>query len=401
MVEKLALRAYALAMYCVLFVFTTLFAYCTSAYKRRNKRIHMLIFGLITILLPCIFAGLRAETVGTDVLVYAKPVFSRAVQSSSLSRLCDRSDLEIGYLFLAYITSRISSSLSLFLFLTELLCFVPVFIVAYRRDHVVPLWITILVYLLLFYGSTLNVMRQSIAASLLLLAYQRFEDGHRFKALILVIVGSLFHKSMWIGILFYVVVALVLRNRLKKNNSYFWLLFIAAVAVFSVVLLNADKVAYYISALPIPSEYLSYLNLLRTFRTSNSYLLVLSSTFYADAAFRVLFIPLTLYSAGAKYRFREYGNKINKYILTVLLCEAIYLIMYIVMHTSYGYRLTLYGEYLLLLLIPLTVTPMKISNWKLAMPKEGLAWATTLVLYFVIIYFVFSLHTIWPLEFSV
>ena len=39
----------------------------------------------IAILLPCILAGMRADTIGTDVRVYVEPMNNAAKQSTSLS----------------------------------------------------------------------------------------------------------------------------------------------------------------------------------------------------------------------------------------------------------------------------------------------------------------------------
>ena len=69
-------------IYIIIFAVSSLFLWLSEKSKSRYTR---KIFAFIAILLPCILAGMRADTIGTDVKVYVEPIYDAAKQSKNFS----------------------------------------------------------------------------------------------------------------------------------------------------------------------------------------------------------------------------------------------------------------------------------------------------------------------------
>lgn len=159
-------------------------------------------------------AALRSASVGTDVRVYAVPLFD-------LAEMCDRlpdfyrmywwqgwdytspSDYEIGYTMLVWLCSRLTDSPQSLLLMTQLLTFGPIaWSVFVRRDRL-TFPIAIAVYLFMYFNTSLNAMRQWIAVAFLFLAligtYKEGEKlGRQIFTFVWLLVAGLFHYSAFL-----------------------------------------------------------------------------------------------------------------------------------------------------------------------------------------------------------
>ena len=96
--------------------------FINSADKNAKKsKLKFWVFSIIGLFIPCLFAALRAETVGTDVLHYAKPYFQLAQNTSSLVTYLALGSAEIGYEVFCFAVAKIFGNFRVFLFCTELL----------------------------------------------------------------------------------------------------------------------------------------------------------------------------------------------------------------------------------------------------------------------------------------
>lgn len=168
----------------------------------------------VALLIPCALAGLRANSIGTDVSGYAEPLFNLARSSETFEDFYDSgwfrvwryqevSGFEIGYVALVWISSKLFGSLQGLLFLSQLLTLLPIFITLLRRSRHY-LFFGILVYLLLYFNMSLNMMRQWIAMAYVfmgLVSVYRVGSGLRgnIKCIIPILVGVLFHTSALLG----------------------------------------------------------------------------------------------------------------------------------------------------------------------------------------------------------
>lgn len=167
--------------------------------------------------IPCLIAGLRASSVGTDVMGYAQPLFSLAKANTGFSdyylsvwwrgwRYYGPADLEFGYSALAWLCARLFGSFQSFLFITQALTVVPIYVAVakYReRFAIAPVMAT---YYLMFFNMSLNLMRQFIALGFIFLAIVGFyRSGRGLKGqaacLASLFIAVFFHSSAIMGFL--------------------------------------------------------------------------------------------------------------------------------------------------------------------------------------------------------
>ena len=186
----------------------------------------------IALLIPCLVAGLRDLSIGTDVLVYVKPMTNAAYASKNIFHFFDGywfaqwrnlyvQDYEIGFSLVVYLVSKLTHSLGAVLFVIEALMVVPIYIALARNRKNFPVWLGMLVFYLLFYNATLNMMRQWIAMSFLLLSFQMLRERRFLLTGLFLMIGILFHTTAIMGIplyLLYWVLWLVRRKQFVHHN---------------------------------------------------------------------------------------------------------------------------------------------------------------------------------------
>lgn len=121
---------------------------------------------------------MRADTIGTDVKVYVEPLYNAAKQSTGFSSYMNQrwyviwrymyvSKFEIGFTTLVYLIVKFGGSLGTVLFLIHALIVAPIYFGLKRMDKKYPIWLGMLVFYLMFYNTSLNMMRQWIAMAIL------------------------------------------------------------------------------------------------------------------------------------------------------------------------------------------------------------------------------------------
>lgn len=181
--------------------------------KSRSRYIKKLLV-FIAILLPCILAGMRADTIGTDVKVYVEPLYNAAKQSTSFSSYMNQrwyviwrymyvSKFEIGFTTLVYLIVKFGGSLGTVLFFIHALIVAPIYFGLKRMDKKYPIWLGMLVFYLMFYNTSLNMMRQWIAMAILFWGLSYLLTNKKKKYFIVVIVACLFHTSALMGFAIY------------------------------------------------------------------------------------------------------------------------------------------------------------------------------------------------------
>ena len=154
-------------IYLITFLITCVLCAILQRYIK-NKTLKV-IFSIIIILIPSILGGFRDLTIGTDVLVYGEDYFNYATNYNSLIDYITAFDMDIGYLTINFLVSRFTSDVHIFLFVLQLIINTLVFIVMYRYKEKIPLWMSMLCYLTLYYCRTFNFLRQSLALAIVFL----------------------------------------------------------------------------------------------------------------------------------------------------------------------------------------------------------------------------------------
>ena len=119
---------------------------------------------------PVLLAAFRSENIGDDVTFYVIPTFDTVIDADNIVDAINSSEIEVLYLLLAYVAKFISTDLWSILMLTELCVVIPFWVAFIKlRDKIDPTFALFLFYCVL-YNHTLNMMRQSIALGIIILA---------------------------------------------------------------------------------------------------------------------------------------------------------------------------------------------------------------------------------------
>ena len=121
------------------------------------------------VLFPAILAGIRDYTIGTDIATYGHWLFIGAKQASNpLKFAFSNTSIDFLYSILVYSTAHLFSSEHWLYFFTGLLIYGFTMAGIYRYRKIISISIAWVCFLFLFYGDTLNAMRQCIAMSIVM-----------------------------------------------------------------------------------------------------------------------------------------------------------------------------------------------------------------------------------------
>ena len=186
---------------------------------------------------PVVLAGARGYSVGTDVGTYGNYVFEGACTEKYLVHFLNtRKQIEPLYKALAFAVSRFTNNAHWFYFVTALIIcgFTMLGLMYYRRWCSLTLgWMC---FLFLFYGDTLNTMRQCLALALVFAAFPLFLEKKYIRYVILQTAAVLFHVTGVLALCF-PVIYLLLKRVIPRWLQFFLLVgCMAAVLFYSPVL---------------------------------------------------------------------------------------------------------------------------------------------------------------------
>ncbi|WP_162927121.1 EpsG family protein [Flavobacterium psychrotrophum] len=187
---------------------------------------------------PSALAGFRDTGIGTDTVTYADFIFQRVASSNGsfieFLQAYGKDEffgIEFGYALLNYVLSLFSDSVNWLYFFTNFAVIIFVYLTAYDNRKKAQMWMVMALYLLLFYNSSLNIMRQSIAVAMALYAFKYIENRQWFKSLLWLVIIYLTHSS---GIFFAIFLVIYKISFLKNRRASVWLqvLFLASTSLF-------------------------------------------------------------------------------------------------------------------------------------------------------------------------
>ncbi|WP_186806154.1 EpsG family protein [Microbacterium aerolatum] len=189
------------------------------------------IMDLVTLLVLIIFAGTRSIFVGTDTSIYA--VFFTRIDPGDWALSIEASPFEVGYTVLALVVKMFGGNFTTLLLVASTITVGAAFWAIKRIALDVPL--AILLYVLLaFYLTPMNLLRQGVAVSLVLLASTFIIARVRLRGLIvflcLIGVAASFHAT---AVIVAVVILLLRRVRITFRNAL-WILTVGAAGVTAI-----------------------------------------------------------------------------------------------------------------------------------------------------------------------
>ena len=164
-------------------------------HKNKKENLYFIILAFIPII---IISGLRSPEIGVDT-----QQFVNAFNKIKYMSISDFSSLryEYGFSFLCWALSKISSEPQILIFTTSLIINYSVAEFIYKNSKNVYLS-TILYLICNFFFSNMNIMRQALAISIVLLGYEKLKNAQYLKFIGFVIIASQFHSSAILSLLY-------------------------------------------------------------------------------------------------------------------------------------------------------------------------------------------------------
>lgn len=155
----------------------------------------------VSVLIVSVLAGVRDLNVGTDIWTYGEWLFRSAAEHPQFSVFINgHKEIDFLYLVLVYFTGRFFEDSHWLYFFTGLLIYGFMLAGLWRYRRKISVSFAWLLYLLIFYGDTLNAMRQCIAVSISFWALGFAFDKKYKKFAISIAAAILFHNSAIIAL---------------------------------------------------------------------------------------------------------------------------------------------------------------------------------------------------------
>lgn len=230
--------------------FTAFLLALAGTHLRQNSKLMELCFYGFAVLIFCYFAGARAYSVGSDTAGYGLETFYAAL-NSDFSLFVFDSYRTLGPLYktLCWLSSNIGGTFFWYMFFVQLFTAAPVCIAAYRglERRYVP--VALLVYGLVFYPMSFNMMRQMISMSVLLMAFISANDRRPVSFCVYVLLAMTFHTAAIIGAFIYplVIFSNSISNRFSNGLRVLFIcgLGVVLVALAPQILSFTDSIGFY------------------------------------------------------------------------------------------------------------------------------------------------------------
>lgn len=312
-----------------------------SCKKESSKKFKIAIYPALIVIILSIFGGLRDLTIGTDVLVYGSNWFEIATNFSSLSSYINYIDSsDVGYLFINYVVSRFTSDVNMFLIVLQIICNGLVVATLYKYRDKVPFWLSLLVYLCVFYCRTFNILRQAIALSLVFYAIRFLDENRPIRFIITVLIASTFHFTAIVSLI------IILFRKICELSPRFKTMFVVIIVIitFIIVFFIKDMISILYS---LGIVNLRIYNYLYDFATSQFSVTVI------ELVFKVLMLALVLLQ---NKKMRDNFKLNNLLVLCAIVDFVIYQIRSVIMYSD---RLSFYFGYFLMLIFPQAAVSLK------------------------------------------
>ncbi|MBQ4430587.1 MAG: EpsG family protein, partial [Synergistaceae bacterium] len=208
-------------VYIACFLVSTLMAHVASRSKDRGL---IILCSVVSILIPCVLGGLRAHGIGTDTKVYGYPDCRAALSASDFFSFLASRRQEIGYSALCYGIMKTLGHQNWCYFAYQLITVSCVYIGLYKHREKISLPFALLIWFFIFYNPTYNNMRQSMAASIILMGFNNIESRRYSKFMLYVFVAFLFHRSSLLALPLIMVMYIVITSEAVRKNLWLKLL---------------------------------------------------------------------------------------------------------------------------------------------------------------------------------
>ena len=338
------MRIVSIVIYFFIFLISFLvFSVAERTQNEKNKIIHL----LLGVLILSVFAGVRNVSVGFDTERTLSFYFYPSAQVSSISAAANLyTTNDPFYRVLSFLISRISKSSFIFLFAMQLITSGSVAIVAYRERDKASISACMLMYMLMFYLISFNIIRQSAAAAVLLLAIVEYKNKRIKRTVVCAVLACLLHNSGIIGVAL-LIIAIVLSH--SERVMYKIIALTIGIAGFTFVMIYWDSLARWIIGEGyVSGHYIGYVNIFSGGASaySSKYVTMTSRTYLLEGLRGIEFILLLLCLSTARRSLQNYKML---FVYSVILSFAIYSWFVFGFHSYLGDRITIFYDYVKIL----------------------------------------------------
>lgn len=333
------IHLFPMIIYLFVFSISLLMLNWASGNRQIRTSRWFLLYLLLALFPPIFLAAARSPEIGTDTsnyLYFFHEVVNQKV--TYVSFVESHLNVEQGFLLFVYLFGQLFRNDLWFLFATHCLVLIPLFYAGYKLKNMVSLPFALFFFLFLFYNESLNLMRQYIAMSFIVLAVVYMILNKKIKCIIVTIIAISFHYTAVISILIFLIYYLCKKFPINKYViTYFVLL---AFLIYSLVNIASYLDIIFPSGSDYSEKYAEYL----TGQTGNISSLS-TAIVYASIA-GVLFVR----------RKRFDSHQFDFFFLLALLA---FLFNFLSMYSKTLYRMSLYFSLFACLSMPIVFRRMK------------------------------------------
>ncbi|WP_048727054.1 EpsG family protein [Carnobacterium sp. 1290_CSPC] len=298
----------------------------------KNKKLYLLIIFLILALI----SGLRDKSVGLDTYNYTD-LFFKYIDTNKLTTSFQNIRLEKGYILLNYIIGIFTDNAQAVLMISSLFINYSFARLIYKYSNNVA--ISTVIYIIFFYQSTMNTMRQYIALSIFFFGIDYLLKNEKLKYLLIVVLASQFHSSAWILI----VLIIVTFGSIMQNRKVLLLL-----SVGSIIVMNYfnELLEIFVRIFPVYQRLL-----VSDLYTSESQISILWMIIYA--AILILGIHQVRMPLKERIENSEVIRRKNAYNVFLVVWHILFIISYVFSNRIWiANRILVYFKPVLILIVP-------------------------------------------------
>ena len=310
---------------------------------------------IIGILIPCIFAGIRDIDVGRDTHNYYY-LYEMTVPVANFEDVLSgikSADNELGFKVILYVLTRFSNNPFWLLFLYQLLTVVPLVVSVHHLNGAVSLPFAMATYLFCFFNNSLNIVRQSAAASFLICGTvilfinpqtDKLKTRFDFKGIICLIISLILHKFSFICCAIIIVIYFVSKSNYKNFTKVFLLTAIIAIMVSLPNLLTA------LNNYGLLSHSMQKFADVFVYKTNNSYDYFINP--FSQYSLTDIFCRLLLIVPAFVHIKQDKNTSFNLIRNIVLYGFIIYIVILFMFKSNYGQRIAMDLDMCVIIYIP-------------------------------------------------
>ena len=238
--------------------------------QAKNKALSGKVFLIVSFVGLFVLSGFRGLTVGTDTTMFVR-CFNNVRGLSDINTYSNR--FELGYRLFQCLIAQLRQDPHLLLIVSAFVTLALMYRMFYKLSDI-P-WYSVLVFMfLMFYYSSMNLLRQYIAIALTCTAFTFLVDKKRLRFLFFTILAGLFHTSAFI----FIIILPISLIPLKSKNRYICVIISVITALFTERLIQ-----FLIRLMPIYAGYLT---------SEDYYLQNKLGTFLNVAVFFIFFVVI-------------------------------------------------------------------------------------------------------------